>query len=431
MALAASTAGPTGPHWDRRHQPRGWPTLWAPRGSVEPRSIVIVGGGLVGQTLAAKLSGDGHDVTLIESDAAKAQALSETLDIQIVEGNGATASVLREAGIEKASLVVASTDFDESNVLVGILAAELFDVPRVVVRVRDPGHEEAFSRLCRKHPAEHVCVNPGAASVDRILSLLEVPGALDVVSFLDGQLLVAGFRIGPSSDFTGMRVSDMNLLFAATPTLAVATHRGNDWLIPHGEEEIQGGDLVYFAIARHELADVLSLVGVPQDTGDRIMIAGASSIGLAVARRLQSRDQRVVVIEADEARARHAAEELDGALVIHGRVTDQTLLEDEEIERVSNFVAVTADHETNLVAGLLAKRLGAGRAFVLLDNPALVAMVGEIGIDAIISPVRSPSDSRCSTSAAAGCARGLPYWKTRWRSLKSRRRAAAVSPPAH
>ena len=73
-------------------------------------------------------------------------------------------------------------------------------------------------------------------------------------------------------------------------------------------------------------------------------------------------------------------------MVIHGRITDQALLEDEEIETVSNFVAVTSDHETNLVAGLLAKRLGAGRAFVLVDNPALVALVGDIGIDAIISP---------------------------------------------
>ncbi len=97
-ALAASTAGPTRPHWGRlgpTPPAPGWPTLCAPGGMVEPRSIVIVGGGLVGQTLAAKLSGDGHDVTLIESDSAKAQELSETLDIQIVEGNGATASVLR------------------------------------------------------------------------------------------------------------------------------------------------------------------------------------------------------------------------------------------------------------------------------------------------------------------------------------------------
>jgi trk system potassium uptake protein TrkA len=353
---------------------------------VDPKNIVIVGGGLVGQTLAAKLSGDGHDVTLVEAGADKVRELSEILDVQVVEGNGATAPVLRAAGIEEASLVVASTDSDECNVVVGLLAAERFQVPRVVVRVRDPGHQEALSLLGRGHSSEIVCVNPDAASVDRIATLLVVPGALDVVAFMEGNLLVAGFRIGPSSDFAGLRVSDMQLLFADTPTLAAAIHRGSDWIIPHGQEEIHADDLVYFAIARRDLADVLSLVGVAHDQRNRIMIAGASPIGVGLARRLEARELRVVLIEKDEVCARQAAEELDEALVIRGRPTDQSLLEDEEIENVSNFVAVTADHETNLVAGLLAKRLGAGRAFVLVDNPALVAVVGDIGIDAIISP---------------------------------------------
>ena len=348
--------------------------------------MIVVGGGLVGQTLAEKLSRDGHDVTLVESDPDKARELSDRLDVQVIEGNGATAPVLRSAGIESASLVLASTNCDEVNVVVGFLAASLFDVPRVVVRVHDPQHEEGFAQVARERPGEHACVNPDSATVDRIATLLEVPGAVDVVTFLDGELLVAGFRIAESSDFAHLHVSDIQLLFAATPTLAVAIHRGPDWLVPGGDEEILPGDLVYFAIARHELSDVLSLVGVPDDRRGRIMIAGAGPIGLALARRLESRDLRAILLEQDSRLAERAAELLDDALVIHGRVTDQDLLEQEEIEGVSTFVAVTPDHETNLVAGLLAKRLGAGRAFALVDNPALVGLVGDIGIDAIISP---------------------------------------------
>jgi trk system potassium uptake protein TrkA len=157
-------------------------------------------------------------------------------------------------------------------------------------------------------------------------------------------------------------------------------------VVPHGEEEIHAGDLVYFAIERNSLKDVLSLVGVPTDTRRRIMVAGASNIGLSLARRLESLDIPVCVIEQDADRAQKAAAELESAMVIHGHPTDQNLLEDEEIERVSTFVAVTQDHEGNLVAGLLSKRLGVARAFVLVDNPALVALVGDVGIDAIISP---------------------------------------------
>ncbi len=349
-------------------------------------NITIVGAGRVGKTLAEKLARDGHDVSLIESDPAKVRALSETLDVRLIEGNGATASILRRAGIEKANLVVAVSDHDEVNMVVALLASFAFAVPRIVVRLRDADHAEGFDLIGQDHPGEHVWVNPDAAAVDRIASLLEVRGAVDVVSFMDGELIVAGFRIGPKSDFVGVRVSDLNLLFAAAPTLAVAIHRRDDWIIPHGGEEIAIGDLVYFAIAREHLDDVLPLVGAPKDDRRTIMIAGAGPVGLELARRLQAAHVRTVLIESDEELAQLASEQLAGTLVVKGRATDQALLEEEDIERVSTFVAVTPDHETNLVGGLLAKRLGAGRAVVLVDNPALVELVGEIGIDAIISP---------------------------------------------
>jgi trk system potassium uptake protein TrkA len=353
---------------------------------VEGSEVLIVGGGLVGQTLAKRLSRTGYDVTLIERDPDRVREITDTLDVRIIEGNGATTPVLRSAGIENVGLVVAATESDTANVVVGFLASHVFNTPRVVVRVHDAGYEEGFTQACANRPVEGVCVNPDTASVDRIASLLEVPGAVDVMQFIDGGVFVAGFRITAASDFAGLRVSDMKLLFASTPTLAVAIQRGSDWIVPGGTEQILSGDLVYFAIARHELADVLALVGAPPERQGRIMVAGASSIGLSLARRLEERDERVVMLEEDPRVAQAAASALDHVLVIEGRATDQSLLEDEEIEQVSTFVALTDDHESNLVAGLLARRLGAGRSICLVDNPAMVSMVGDIGIDAIISP---------------------------------------------
>jgi trk system potassium uptake protein TrkA len=349
-------------------------------------NIVIVGGGLVGATLGGKLAGDGHDVALIEQDAAAVRGLREAVDAQIIQGNGTVASNLSRAGIKKADLLVATTNSDEVNMVVGLLGTAVFQVPRVVVRVRDEDHAESFATMSAGFPGDHFCVNPEAAAVDRILSLLEVPGALDVVSFLGGRLLVAGFRILPKSDFAGLLLSHVKLMFPGTPTLVTAIHRGEEWIIPHGEEEIRVGDLVYFAIARQELDSVLSLIGALQDDKRHIMVAGAGRIGLKVARRLEDVDTKVLVIEENAELARHAADVLGKTLVIHGRVTDQSLLEQEEIERVATFVALTPDHEENLVSGLLAKRLGATRAFSLVDNPALANLIGEVGIDAVISP---------------------------------------------
>ncbi len=268
----------------------------------------------------------------------------------------------------------------------GLLATAAFNVPRVVVRLRDNAHAEGFSVMDRLHDGEHVRVNPEEAAVERIAALLTVPGATDVVSLLDDRLLVAGFRISESSDFNGLNLAHMKLLFPATPTLVVAIQRNSHWIVPHGDQEISAGDLVYFAIARQELSAVLALVGVQRDAKRHIMIAGASRIGLALARRLERSKLKVVLVEESGVDARRAAEELESTLVITGQVTDQTVLEEEDIESVSTFVAVTADHEVNLVSSLLAKRLGASRAFALVDNPALANLIGEIGIDAVISP---------------------------------------------
>jgi len=348
--------------------------------------ILIVGAGLVGSTLGAKLSQDGHDVSLVDDHTGRIREIADSLDVQVTEGNGATATVLRKAGIEKSDLVVASTGSDEVNMIVSLLASYLFGVPRIVARIHDSAHVETFQLINREHPGEQVCVNTDEAAVDRIAALLAVPGAVDVNTFMDEQLLVAGFRIKAESDFVGLRVSDMNLLFAGAPTLAVAIHRRDDWTIPSGDDVLEVNDLVYFAIARDQVDAVQTLLGVERDERRDVMIAGASRIGLELARRLQKVGIRTVLIESDRRLAEVASEELTGTVVVCGRATDQSLLEEEEIERVSTFVAVTPDHETNLVSGLLAKRLGAGRIVVLVDNPSLVELVGQIGLDAIISP---------------------------------------------
>ena len=348
--------------------------------------IVIVGGGLVGETLAEKLANDGHDISLVESDASTARALDERLDIQVIHGNGAKAPVLRSAGIEEAELVVAMSNSDETNMIVGLLAASLFRVSHIVVRLRDPEHMEGFSLVSREHPFEHVCVNPEAVAVDRIASLLEVPSALDVVEFMDGRLVMAAFRIGPESDFVDQPVAFMALAFAGTPAVVAAIDRSSNWIVPGGDEEIRADDIVYFAIAREHLEDVVSLVGVSEERRRTVMVGGASRIGISLAKRLEGGETRVVLIEQDPVLAQAAANQLGSTLVVCGRVTDRALLEETDIDHVATFVAATPDHEINLVSCLLAKRLGAARAFSLVDNPALVNLMGDIGIDAIISP---------------------------------------------
>ncbi len=348
--------------------------------------VIIVGGGLVGSTLAEKLAADGNDVVLVEQNRDLIQHLNEHLDIQTILGNGATIPVLMDAGIENADLVFATTDSDEANMVVALVGSVIFKVPRVAARLREPGHEEGFRRIAREPGGERVAINPDMAAVDKILSLLPVPGAVDVVSFFDGRILIAGFHIRLESEFAGLLLSHLRLLFPATPMLVVAIRRDGRWRVPWGDDEIRAGDLVYFAMDPVELDNVLVLLGQRRAQERRVMIAGASRIGIDLARQLEDRGVPVTMLDSMRPACDRAAAALDDTLVIHGSPTDREALREEGADRAEGFVACTDRHEENVVACLLAGRMGAAHTFALVDNAALSGLVGELGIDAIISP---------------------------------------------
>lgn len=348
--------------------------------------VIVVGGGLVGSSLAAKLSGDGHDVVLVERDRKLVRELNETLDVQTLRGNGSTVPVLLQAGIENCDLLFATTDSDEANMVVALVGSALFKVRRVVARLREPGHEEGLKAIAAEIVGERLAINPDMAAVERITSLLPVPGAVDVVPFFGGALLVAGFMIRPESEFNGLLLSHLSLLFPATPMLVVAIRRDGSWIVPHGDAEIRAGDLVYFAMDPAEMGNVLALLGLKRGAERRVMIAGATRIGNKLARRLESLGVPVTLVEPDSLLCERAASMLGETLVIQGSATDRDLLVEEGVDRLEGFVACADEHEENVVSCLLARRLGAMHTFALVDNPALVGLIGEVGIDAIISP---------------------------------------------
>jgi trk system potassium uptake protein TrkA len=347
---------------------------------------IVVGGGLVGSTLASKLASDGHDVVVVEQNRKLLADFSEKLDVSTLAGNGATVPVLVEAGIRDCDLLLATTDSDEANMVVALVGSALFRVPKVVARLRDSGHERSFRSIAHEVSGERLAINPDMAAVQRLRSLIGVPGAADVVRFFKGRLLVAGFQIRKESDFAGLLLSHLRLLFPKTPLLVLAIRRERQWIIPHGDDEILAGDLVYFAMDPDEMETVLQLLGVGRARDRRVMIAGATRIGLALAKLLEQDDLPVTVIDERADACEEAAAQLDASLVVQGYPTDRELLEEESVDRVQAFAACTNDHEVNVVSCLLARRMQAGRTFALVDNPALVGLIGEVGIDSVISP---------------------------------------------
>jgi trk/ktr system potassium uptake protein len=280
-------------------------------------------------------------VVVVERNRLLLADLSDRLDVKTLVGNGATVPVLLEAGIEDCELLFATTDSDEANMVVALVGSALFHVPRVVARLRDSGHQESFRALAAEGGGQRLAINPEQAAVERILSLLPVPGAVEVVPFLDGCLLVAGFNIPAKSDFDGLLLSHLRLLFPATPMLVVAIRRKGRWIVPHGEDEIRADDLVYFALDPQHVDGVLALLGRSRPAGRNVMVAGATRIGVELAETLEGRGVPVTLVDERRAACEEAAARLDKTLVIHGLPTDRDLLEEEGIAAVYGFVACT------------------------------------------------------------------------------------------
>jgi trk system potassium uptake protein TrkA len=110
-------------------------------------NIIILGCGRVGALLAANLDAKGHDITVIDQNAASFERLPATFQGRTVLGSGTDMDVQRRAGIEQADAFVACTPGDNRNIAASEIAREIFHVPKVVARINDPLREKVFHEL--------------------------------------------------------------------------------------------------------------------------------------------------------------------------------------------------------------------------------------------------------------------------------------------
>lgn len=348
--------------------------------------IIIIGAGVVGYTIAKKLSGEAQDVVVIEKDERRIKEVKETLDVKVIHGSGSSPKILREAGIEHADMVIAVTDSDEVNMVACLIAGTQSRVPKKIARIRDPEYI-GYTRIFEKDYLDlDFNINPGKVAADRILRIVDVPGAVDVVEFAEGKVKLLGFRLSVTSGVVGKRLKDLKDLHPDHKVIIVAIYRGGDTIIPKGSTTLQPGDLVFVVTIPSEIPNLLRLLGREEMVGNRMMIVGGGGIGFYLAQRLEERDFLVKVIERDEKRCGFIAEGLKKAIVLHGDGTNHDLLREEGIEDIDTFIAVTNNEETNVLTSLMARKMGAARCIPLIDKPEYISMASAIGLDVIVSP---------------------------------------------
>ena len=340
----------------------------------------------MGSHLARMLSGNGHDITVIDIDTKALNELSNLADLITVEGDTTAFAVLRRAGVRRCDLFIAVNHDENQNILAAIMAKQL-GAKKSIARVDnneylEPNNKEMFINMGIDY-----LFYPEKVAAQEVANLLGHTSTTDYVDFSGGLLALIVFKLEPTSPLLGHKLADLAADGSISDFRAVAITRGSQTIIPRGQDVFFEGDVVYI-IARKDVAKrVTELSGQKSVEVKSLMILGGSRIGVRVALELQD-DMNVKIIEYNGEKAYRLAEELDKTLIIHedGRNLDAML--EEGLGATDAFLAVTGRSETNILAAMQAKRMGVKKVIAEVENLNYIRLAESVGIDTIINKKR-------------------------------------------
>lgn len=352
-------------------------------------NIIIFGAGRVGESVAESLVSEHNDITVIDQDPLRIRALEDRLDLRGLVGNGIQPSVLREAGAKDADMVIACAAADESNLVVCKIAHDVFSVPTTIARLRSPEFAEGDELMSKAGFAVDRVICPEESVMRFIHQLIEYPEALQVLEFADGRVCLIAVRAEHGGALVGRTIAQFKELLPHADMRVVALYRLDTEMEATRETRILPGDELFVLAAADQIRLVLAAIHTIDKPVLRVMIAGGGRVGLRLARSLSGQYQ-VKVIEHNPLRCEYLASQLPSStLVLRGDCTDESLLEEENVADMDLFLSLTNDDEDNIMAAMLAKRLGARRVMALINRRAYADMMQGSAIDIAISPAQT------------------------------------------
>lgn len=348
--------------------------------------IIILGAGQVGGTLAENLVGENNDITIVDKDSERLRELQDKYDLRVVNGHASHPEVLREAGAQDADMLVAVTNTDETNMIACQVAYTLFNTPNRVARIRSPQYLKEKEALFQTGavPVDHL-IAPEELVTQYIARLIHYPGALQVVNFADEKVSLVAVKAYYGGPLVGNALSTLREHMPHIETRVAAIFRQGSAIRPQGTTIIEADDEIFFVADSNHIRTIMSELQRLERSYSRIMIVGGGNIGANLARKLEH-SYNVKLIEKNYKRAEQLSEDLENTIVFCGDAADQELLIEENIEQVDVFIALTNEDEANIMSAMLAKRLGAKKAMVLIQRNAYVELVQGSVIDVAISP---------------------------------------------
>ncbi len=346
--------------------------------------IVLIGAGEVGFHIAKALIDDGHDITAVDIDPEKCRRIAESLDAISVEGNGASPKILHKADVESADYVLCLTRVDEVN-LIAAQQAHVLGAKHIIARIRNQQYSHRDSIIKPEKFGVDLVIHPEQEACLEISRLVRNPYAAQVMDFEDGRLQMLGFQLGNNcSAIVGKSVREICEINDDYKFGIIAVLRNTKTIVPWADFQFENGDIVYFILRTENVRHLKAMLGKATEYSRRVMIIGGSKIGRSLAEELQD-EMNIRLVESNREKAEHIANHMDNIMVINADGTDIEFLKSENIQDIDSFITVTANEQTNILAGLLAHHFGVKQSIIHVSNTEFLPIIQELGIGPIIS----------------------------------------------
>lgn len=348
--------------------------------------VIIVGAGDVGWNLAQELTlMEFQEVTLIDNNPQTIQRTKGKLNVSSILGDATNPTVLIEAGIKEAQLVIAVTDHDEVNLVVSSLWARHFGVKHTIARV----HKREYTLPDYANSAFHNNINhlisTEELASEHIIKLIHAQGAINVADFAGGKILLREFEINQESPILDKKLAEISEISANYSFLIVGIQRGDKVIIPSGEEYIRNEDRIFVILPRDFLPLFIPMVKPRVQMPENIVIFGGTRLGLQLAQSLED-TKNITLIDPNRNRAEICSQKLKTAEVIVGKMVDREILHQARVAEADIFIGAAEEDHENLFATLIAKKEGAKQSIIITNEPNLDVFLHEIGVDVVINP---------------------------------------------
>lgn len=345
--------------------------------------IIIAGCGNVGYTLAEQLSSEGHEITLIDTNAERMQYVADTLDVQIFAGNAASYDTLKDAGVERADLFIAVTDEDEIN-MISCLMANKAGGCKTVARVRNPMYYKDIRHI-KEELGLSMYVNPEKETAHEISRLIQMPTALNIDSFDRGRINMIKFKVPDKSALNGMPIWDIRAKINANMLICVVERDGKT-TIPNGPVVLRTNDIVSFITTNKNIYSIFKRIGITSRSIGSVIIAGGGRISYYLAGLLIKAKMKVKIIEKSLERCEELSELLPEAMVINGNAANKQLLLEEGINRTDAFVSLTERDEDNIMLSLYAGHTSKAKVITKVKKMTFEEIVKNLDIGSVVDP---------------------------------------------